>query len=294
VSIDPELLEKGVLGLLLGGLGCFSPIDPGMFFPLTTAWIVLVLDLVVWGATIIIGRNSSLPRSGRPSDDRPVRSASLHPVPPRTPSSATRDHAPISVSAKELPYRIRDDFLSPMEFSFYHVLKDTIGASLVVCPKVRLADIFFVAKPNVNRTYFSRIAQKHLDFLVCDAKTMRPVLGIELDDASHQRPDRQERDAFVDAVFRTAGLPLLRWPTQSGYNPADLARKLGMYLTGYTLTGVLLPSAVPHPVGVPQCPKCGVLMITKTATRGKYLGRQFYACPNFPQCREIQPIDPLD
>ena len=30
----------------------------------------------------------------------------------------------------------------------------------------------------------------------------RPLLGIELDDKSHQRSDRQARDEFVERVFR--------------------------------------------------------------------------------------------
>lgn len=30
---------------------------------------------------------------------------------------------------------------------------------------------------------------------------MRPIVGVELDDSSHKRADRQERDEFVDSVF---------------------------------------------------------------------------------------------
>lgn len=49
---------------------------------------------------------------------------------------------------KALPYRLRDDFLSPAEFSFYKVLNSLIGSRLTIQSKVRLADIFFVARPN--------------------------------------------------------------------------------------------------------------------------------------------------
>jgi hypothetical protein len=34
------------------------------------------------------------------------------------------------------------------------------------------------------------------------------VLGIELDDKSHEEEDRAARDAFVDTVFASAKLPL--------------------------------------------------------------------------------------
>ena len=41
---------------------------------------------------------------------------------------------------------------------------------------------------------------------------MRPRVGIELDDSSHAREDRQARDAFVEQVFEAAGVALLRFP----------------------------------------------------------------------------------
>ena len=73
--------------------------------------------------------------------------------------------------SKSLPYRLRDDFLSPAEFSFYKVLSSLVGTRLTIQSKIRLADVFFVARPNENVSYFNRIAQKHLDFLVCDSVT---------------------------------------------------------------------------------------------------------------------------
>lgn len=38
------------------------------------------------------------------------------------------------------------------------------------------------------------------------------MLGIEVDDASHQRADRKERDMFVNKLFASTGVPLLRLP----------------------------------------------------------------------------------
>jgi hypothetical protein len=299
--VNPEFLEKGLLGLIIGGLGCLSPIDPGLFFPRITAWILLGLSLFVWGAVIGIRKSKStrLRRSSVSSRAASKRPSSFPDMPTHqserstsktSESAISKRKAASSATGREMPYRIRDDFLSPAEFSFYRVLRETAGTSLTICPKVRLADLFFVAKPHINRTYFNRIAQKHLDFLICDAKTMEPLLGIELDDASHQRPDRQKRDDFVDAVFLTAGLPLLRVPTQHGYNPAGLARTLRGYLSSHDFDDVSTKSTS-EPVGPPLCSKCDLPMVIKTATRGKHKGKQFYACPNFPQCRELKPIN---
>jgi hypothetical protein len=42
-------------------------------------------------------------------------------------------------TAEALPYRLRDDFLSPAEFSFYKVLSSLVGTHLTIQSKVRLA-----------------------------------------------------------------------------------------------------------------------------------------------------------
>ena len=135
-------------------------------------------------------------------------------------------------AAKELPYRLRDDFLSAAELSFFRVLTLVVKDRVVILAKVNLADIFFVARPNENQTYRNKIDRKHVDFLACDPTTMKPLFGVELDDKSHSRSDRVERDIFVDQVFQVAGLPLIRIPAKAGYDPNQLAEQLAAYLGG--------------------------------------------------------------
>ncbi|MEP7135519.1 MAG: DUF2726 domain-containing protein [Chloroflexota bacterium] len=193
---------------------------------------------------------------------------------------------------KTLPYRLRDDFLSPAEFSFYKVLSSVVGAQLTIQSKVRLADIFFVARPNENVSFFNRIAQKHLDFLVCDSKTMKPFFGIELDDSSHKRNDRQERDEFVESVCQVAGLPLLRFPVQREYNSREIAAQISPFLKD-KVDVAIAPSQpeINKQVGsVPLCSKCGVPMVLRTVAQGEHKGKQFYGCPNYPRCREMKPV----
>ncbi|CAL1125206.1 unnamed protein product [Cladocopium goreaui] len=130
-----------------------------------------------------------------------------------------------------LPYRLRDDFLSQAEFSFYRVLLSTVGDRAVICPKVNLNDLFFVTQPHENQRFRNKIDRKHVDFVLCDPRTMKPLAGIELDDASHRRSDRQARDAFVDDVFDLAGLELVRFPVQASYNTKEIAAELAPHLT---------------------------------------------------------------
>lgn len=39
------------------------------------------------------------------------------------------------------------------------------------------------------------------------------------------------------------------------------------------------------------CPKCGSLMVMRTAKQGMNSGKSFWGCQNYPQCRGIVPID---
>lgn len=189
----------------------------------------------------------------------------------------------------ELPYRLRDDFLSPAEFSFYRVLLTAVASRATVCPKVNLADLFFVVRPNENQGFRNKIDRKHVDFLVCSPATMKPLCGIELDDASHARRDRQERDEFVDQVFEVAGLPLVRVPAQSAYSPNVLASMLERHLS---TAATSRPTGMPVPAlfatgGPPICPKCGVPMVQRMAKKGPNAGQSFFGCLNYPRCREM-------
>lgn len=197
---------------------------------------------------------------------------------------------------QSLPYRLRDDFLSPNELSFYRVLVSLLGTDFVVQSKVRLADIFFVAQQDASFSHFNRISQRHLDFLVCDSATMRPVLGIELDDSSHDREDRKERDRFVDSVFQSARFPLVRIRAQRSYNPRVIGEQIAPFLKQTKNTQVRSPQGAVRQTtpgaaaGVPLCPKCGIPMVLRTVAQGEHKGKQFYGCQNYPRCREVLPV----
>ena len=131
------------------------------------------------------------------------------------------------------PYALRDNFLSPAEHNFYLVLKSAVSESALVCPKVALGDLFYARSndPSEFRIYTNKIDRKHVDFLLCDPKTVKPLLGIELDDKSHQRSDRQARDEFIGEVFAAAKLPLVRMPVQASYSIAQLKSILQQHLS---------------------------------------------------------------
>lgn len=192
---------------------------------------------------------------------------------------------------REYPYFL-SRFLSPAEISFYHVLRNGVSEWAVICPKVRLGDIFYAKTGDRGKTtgYRNRIDRKHIDFLLCDPKTMVPILGIELDDKSHQRKDRQARDNLVNNVFKAAKLPLARIPVKYSYD----VKKVEKYLKGMVdkKEEQLSPLATVKNASVlenetPNCPKCDKQMVLRTVKRGENKGNQFWGCIDYPSCRGI-------
>lgn len=79
----------------------------------------------------------------------------------------------------------------------------------IICPKMRLADI---VTPRSNSQYMSRfgkIKSKHVDFVIYDSNMRNIITVIELDDNSHNRPDRKERDEFVDFILKDCGINII-------------------------------------------------------------------------------------
>jgi very-short-patch-repair endonuclease len=124
------------------------------------------------------------------------------------------------------PYRLRASFLSPAEVAFQRALAASVSTKYAIFPKVRVLDLCDVVNRQRNQAAFNRIDRKHLDFLLCDPATFRPIVAIELDDSTHQRSHRVDRDAFVDEVLRVIGLPLVRISAQSHYDGPDLAKRI--------------------------------------------------------------------
>lgn len=100
----------------------------------------------------------------------------------------------------------------------------------------------------------------------------------------------------MDGVFEAAELPLLRIPVRSGYNTAELGVLFQSALQQRNTGSEDLPSetAVGHAetqeTKNPVCPKCGNVMVLRTAKAGYQAGRQFYGCANYPKCRMVVPV----
>lgn len=123
------------------------------------------------------------------------------------------------------PFRRRASLLSQGERAFFDVLQRAVAGNYLIFVKVRLEDVLVLPRgaTRQRRGWQNRVRQKHLDFVLCDASRVAPVLVIEVDDASHRSAKTQKRDGDKDRILNAAGLPIFRIRAAVSYDALKIA-----------------------------------------------------------------------
>jgi hypothetical protein len=182
------------------------------------------------------------------------------------------------------PYRLREQFLSTPELALLRMLQKMVGRHYLICPKVALNDIFYIARPNENVHFFNKFFRKHVDFLLCEPDTLKPALGIELVKPV-TRNETREADQFMTELFLSARLPLVHVQSSERYSETDLSELFELAVVKVKETGPL--RATVKMDSVPMCPVCGKMMVLRIHREGRNAGRQFYGCIDSPHCAGI-------
>ncbi len=128
-------------------------------------------------------------------------------------------------------YKRRNWFLTKAEHEFYKALVQAVGQDYIIFAQVHLPTLLDEKVVGQNwRAAFRHVSQKSVDFVLCDKTYISPKLAIELDDKSHDRPDRQDRDIEVERILKGAGMPLLRIQNHGTFNPQELSQKIRVAL----------------------------------------------------------------
>lgn len=98
------------------------------------------------------------------------------------------------------------------EYNFYLKLKEiTKKYNLEILTKIRLADLIEIKHIPMSKfewgQAFNKIKSKHIDFAIAD--NMNIMILIELDDNSHNRIDRIQRDKFVDDTLEACDYKII-------------------------------------------------------------------------------------
>jgi len=132
-----------------------------------------------------------------------------------------------------LEYQQVDSLITPAEQKFLSVLDDAVGARARIFCMVRVADILKPKKTldqKDKRVLLNKTSQKHFDFVLCDPVSLRPLCVIELNDKSHQRKDRQDRDKFLASACESADLPLHFVKVSKQYQIPEIASLVDQHL----------------------------------------------------------------
>lgn len=123
--------------------------------------------------------------------------------------------------------------LTPTELKFYLQMKQALkNFNVEIHYKVRLADIFKVKYRNkYYKKNFTRIMAKHTDFLIVEPDTAKPILAIELDDASHDKAASVKNDTFKNILYGSSYIKLIRIKVATTYDFSYFNQLLSQYKT---------------------------------------------------------------
>jgi very-short-patch-repair endonuclease len=107
--------------------------------------------------------------------------------------------------ATKTPMKKKPSVMTARELETYKVLLEAFPASMWIV----LAQVAYSAFMDAEWKRRWEIDKYFVDFLLCNKQGV-PICVIELDDSSHNRAKIKEKDAYKDANFAEAELPVVR------------------------------------------------------------------------------------
>lgn len=200
---------------------------------------------------------------------------------------------------KEYSYKAAGPLFTPAERSFLGVLDQAVGDRARVFGKVRVLDVIIPVlglDKSSRSVALNKINRKHFDFVLCKPNDLSVICVIELDDKSHQKKSRQERDEFLLDTCVAAGIPMIQVPARAAYTISAVAEMFSGLLPGSV--GVEVGSEVQAPLASvdnsDNCPKCSSSLVKRTVKKGEHAGKKILACSTYPACRFYSPLPEND
>ena len=123
-----------------------------------------------------------------------------------------------NTSASQFHYASKKYLLSRAERSFMGILESAIPKNYKICPKVRVGDVVRpITGGKSYLTALNKVNRKHFDYVICDGSSYSIIGVIELNDQSHNKKSRQERDDFITLTCSQAGIPCVFIKAQKNY-----------------------------------------------------------------------------
>jgi hypothetical protein len=121
----------------------------------------------------------------------------------------------------ESDYRKKIRVMNKSERQMYKILQSVLDNKFIVLSKVRIEDFVDINQDNLpwgeRQGLRGKIKSRHVDFLICEIQTTKPLMAIEVDGKSHRSLRRLERDQFVYNLYEEIGLPLVKISVGSNF-----------------------------------------------------------------------------
>lgn len=118
----------------------------------------------------------------------------------------------------------RKSLMTFYEKRFFEELREAFFDKYDIYPQTQLGAIFEPKSKRSNWGPLNRL-NKRIDFLIVERDSQVPLLGIELDDSTHERKVRRDRDKFVEYLFKYNNIPFVRY-NHGYYSAQELREKL--------------------------------------------------------------------
>lgn len=119
-------------------------------------------------------------------------------------------------------YKFKRYLCSAGEWRFRQVLEEAVGEEFDILFQVRVAAILRPVRREDWERDGRRVAQKAFDFVLVSKGTSHVRAAVELDDRTHELPERRARDRFLETACKRAGLPLVRFRVAAEYSAAEI------------------------------------------------------------------------
>lgn len=114
----------------------------------------------------------------------------------------------IKLKTARFPYKKKKSVMTDAEQRIFKKLQQQYRDKYYIFPQINLDKLITVTEKRNYYTYFNKINQKSVDFVLADRQSLETVRIIELDDDTHNRKYRKKRDEFVNTLAKAIGLPI--------------------------------------------------------------------------------------
>lgn len=142
------------------------------------------------------------------------------------------------IKKSQYRYYAKSYVMTSRENDCFKILNEIFSSKWFVVPQVHLSALldYRVKGQNWNAA-FRHINGKSVDFVLIGKESYKVVCAIELDDSTHSKPDRKERDIEIERMFKGARIPLARISKFESMTKPEIAKVVTDAINGKFVQG---------------------------------------------------------